>query len=110
MTFGPFADEHCFRIEQSAAYFAMRNDGIRVVEAIVLWPSGTAESKLCLIEAKSSSPRQANDGESFEKYIEEVFDKFAHSYQLFAALLTRNLHNDNSELPAGLNSIDNLAT
>lgn len=79
MAFGPFPDDQVYQIEKSEAYTHL-GEGVKVVEFLY---KQNAE-KLFFVEAKSSSPKPK--GGDFKKFIEEISDKFIHSFNLWLSL------------------------
>ncbi|AQS05036.1 hypothetical protein [Clostridium beijerinckii] len=92
MIFGVYEDDRVFRIEISKLHDKIGNR-IKVVEFILM----RKQNELDFIEAKSSSPKPIQDSEEkvekFNKYIEEITDKFIHSFNLYySAILGKNNH------------------
>lgn len=87
MIFGDFQEDRIFKIEKSKLHNKI-GDGIKVVEFLFL----KDEYELDFIEAKSSSPRPTKDNIiRFNEFIEEISDKFIHSFNLYySAILKRN--------------------
>lgn len=87
MIFGDFEEEKIFKIEKSKLHNRIGN-GIKVVEFVFL----RNENELDFIEAKSSSPRPTKQNViRFNEFIEEISDKFLHSFNLlYSAILKRN--------------------
>ena len=75
ITFGPFEARDVYQIEHCPAATALGN-GIKRVEFIVCVP--TAEPHFCLVEAKSSIPREQGT------FWPPVIDKFTHSLLVWA--------------------------
>lgn len=77
MLFGEYEDNKVFKIENSELHNKIGN-GIKVVEFILLRNGKYID----FIEAKSSSPQPSNDNkERFHEFIEEISDKFIHSFK-----------------------------
>lgn len=89
MIFGDFKEDDVFQIEKSKLHSTI-GDRIKVVEFLLIKDI----SKLYFIEAKSSSPQPTEDNKvRFDEYIQEISDKFIHSFNLFySAILKRNKH------------------
>lgn len=84
MTFGPFPESQVFCIEKSR----MLNhcQGIKSVEFIY----HKRKYVLMFIEAKSSSPiRRSGNMENYERFLEEITQKFVDSFQLYMAGLLK---------------------
>jgi len=89
MTFGPFPDGHCFRIEQSRTYQAVQ-DGVRMAEFILLRMHENGLPHVWIVEAKSSSPRPENEP-NFADFIGEIRDKLVNALTLgVASILNRH--------------------
>ncbi|MGL4800117.1 MAG: hypothetical protein ACRCWY_12090 [Cellulosilyticaceae bacterium] len=74
-----FKEEQIFCIENSQLQRRV-GDGIKTVEFIV----NRKENLLEFIEAKSSSPRPTKENnEQFETFINDIADKFIHSFNLY---------------------------
>jgi hypothetical protein len=102
MIFGDFEEDKIFKIEKSKLYNKI-GSGIKVVEFIFL----KNENELNFIEAKSSSPRPTKENYiRFNEFINEISDKFIHSFNLFySAILKRN--KDYEELSSNFFELDN---
>ena len=102
MIFGEFKENKIFEIEKSKLHNKIGN-GIKVVEFIFL----RNKNELNFIEAKSSSPRPTKQNYiRFNDFIEEISDKFIHSFNLFySAILKRN--KDYGEINNNFFEIDN---
>lgn len=87
MIFGEFEDNKVFQIEESRLQQKVGN-WIKVVEFIFI----SNENELSFVEAKSSSPRPVNDNIiRFNEFIDEISDKFIHSFNLYySAIMKRN--------------------
>ena len=93
MKFG-FDDECFYRIEKSSAL----SEYVKPCEFIIL-----QDSKLCFIEAKSSSPSPGK--EDFDKFIGEIVQKFEDSILLYNAVkMKRHGEEASSEIPSNLNT------
>ena len=95
MTFGPFSEDKVYRIEQSDAYTEL-GYGVKVVEFIYR----KNEDKLFFIEAKKSSPMP--EGDNFRKYIDDISEKFVHSFNLW---LTLNLKRRKDDIPSEIRDV-----
>lgn len=73
-------DENLFWIEKSSLYEKFENKKIRSVEFIA-----EHDSRLVFLEAKKSFSKPGNT-EDFEKNIEEIYEKFFDSFNLFLAI------------------------
>jgi len=82
-----FDNEHVFMIENSLLHKSI-GDRIKSVEFIV----SLNENELYFVEAKSSSPKPVPDNnQRFDLFVNEISEKFIHSFNMFiSALLERN--------------------
>lgn len=70
MTFGPYPDGHCFRIEDSDVHKAA-GEGVKIVEFLKLeLPEGKA-AQVWLVEAKRSAPQQNIEYQTFIQRIRD---------------------------------------
>lgn len=82
MTFGPFPDGHCFRIETSKTYLKVQ-DGVPIAEFLYLHT--VAEKKyIYIVEAKSSTPRPTTQPE-FDAFIADIAEKLKNALMLTLA-------------------------
>lgn len=80
MTFGPYADGCCFRVEQSAAYLAIQ-DKVQIAEFLLLKLPTEEPPVIWIVEAKSSSPRPETQP-NFNDFIAEIRDKLTNALML----------------------------
>lgn len=107
MTFGPYAEGHCFRIEQSKAYQAIQND-VKVAEFLLLRreaPTRTQTQVFWVVEAKSSAPRPQSQS-NFDTFIGEIKEKWINTYSLSLALRLQRHRASFNELPAPFQAMD----
>ena len=104
MNFGDFEEDKVFQIENSKLYKNVGN-GIKVVEFILL----SKENELSFIEAKSSSPRPTeNSSIRFTEFINEISEKFIHSFNLYySAILRRVTDDEGAEINSRFKKLDN---
>lgn len=102
MVFGDFDDDKIFEIEKSKLHKNVGN-GVKVVEFILI----KDENNLTFIEAKSSSPSPiSGNEENFDKYINDICDKFMHSLNLYqSAIFKRN--NGHEEISENFRLLNN---
>ncbi len=102
MRFGPFADDQVFQIETSTLYHNI-GGGVRTVEFLLT----TEPESLLFLEAKSSSPKPSNESpENFDRFIQEISEKFMHSFNLYySAILKR--HESSNDIPDRFKHLDN---
>ncbi|MBS2904951.1 hypothetical protein KFV96_27945, partial [Klebsiella pneumoniae] len=78
-------------------------NGIKVVEFILL----SKENELSFIEAKSSSPKPVKDNIiRFNEFINEISDKFIHSFNLYYSAILQRCK-ECEELNASFMNLDN---
>ena len=88
MTFGPYPDGHCFRVEQSETYRAIQ-EGVQMAE-FLLFRTGYPPF-IWIVEAKQSSPRPGNQLD-FNMFIREIQDKLTNALSVgVASILKRHL-------------------
>jgi hypothetical protein len=81
LTFGPFPEGHCFRIEKSQTY-KLIEDGVKTVEFLLLRPNSKAhKTAIWMIEAKKSSPDPKSHG-NLDKRIEKMCEKLTDNMYL----------------------------
>ena len=74
LTFGPFPEGYCFRIEKSQTYKRIE-EGVKTVEFLLLRPNNTAnKTAIWMIEAKKSSPAPTSNAK-LEERMNEVSRK-----------------------------------
>ncbi len=86
MTFGPFADTHCFKIENSPLHQSAQ-PGIQIAEFILVRDGKEAEpQQVWIVEAKSSAPNPKSNIPDTDKklaaYIEDIRDKLLNALTL----------------------------
>ena len=80
MVFGDFAPQDVLHIEKTETYQNM-SDHVKTVEFLYT-PS---HKGIFFIEAKSSTPNPVNKAD-YAAFINEICDKFSHSFQLFSSM------------------------
>lgn len=86
MTFGPFADTHCFQIENSPLHNAAQ-PGVQIAEFLLLKEGQVNRPpQVWIVEAKSSTPNPDSPlpdaAESFSGFIAEIHDKLLNALTL----------------------------
>ena len=83
-----FEEKHIFQIKNSNLHSSL-GDGIKTVEFVV----SVKPDEILFVEAKSSSPQpKAENKERFDEFIDEISDKFIHSFNMYlTSVLKRNL-------------------
>lgn len=88
MTFGPYDENHVFRIEESPQYKAINKDGVRCCEFLLM-----RDEKILFVEAKKSCPNHStreyseHNSMKYSDYISEITEKMRHSLELYASVL-----------------------
>lgn len=80
MVFGNYPEEKVFKLENSQTHKAV-GEGVRSVEFLYL----LKEDMLAFVEAKSSSPRKETSMERYNEFINEIMEKFVHSFDMYVA-------------------------
>jgi hypothetical protein len=104
MTFGPYADEHCFYVEKRETYKKIQ-DGVRMAEFLLLRLKAGKPPEVWVVEAKSSAPR-AESVADFANYIDEVREKLVNGFGLGLASHLKRHAMAEAEIPAGLKHLD----
>src|SRR6267154_76496 len=107
MTFGPYADGHCFRVEQSEMYRAIQ-DGVQMAEFLLLRTQENDPPLIWIVEAKQSSPRPETQP-NFGKFITEIRDKLTNALTVGVASILNRHPTATADLSAVFKSLD-LAT
>lgn len=104
MTFGPYPDGQCFHVEKSGAYAAIQH-GVPMAEFLLLRIANGKPPTICVVEAKSSTPRPETQP-NFNDFIDEVREKLVNAFSLgWAACLKRHREAD-TELPDPFKKLD----
>ncbi len=89
MTFGPYADGHCFRVEKSKTYQAIQH-GVQIAEFLLLRTQTDCPSFIWIVEARKSSPRPETQP-NFNNFICEIRDKLTNALVVgVASILNRH--------------------
>lgn len=94
MRFGPFDEADIFLIEKSQLYKSLGKN-IKSVEFVLCQQMNA----ICFIEAKSSSPKPHNH-EDFDVFINELYEKFVHSIDLFFSIILKRKEDKDGEMPS----------
>lgn len=108
MTFGPYAEGHCFRIEVSETYRSIQNK-VQIAEFLLLRPQTDAPPVVWIVEAKQSSPRPETQT-NFKEFIGEIRDKLANALSVGVASILKRHPAADSELPELFKTLDLAAT
>lgn len=85
-----FEENQIFLIENSRLHNEV-GEGIKSVEFVV----SLNEQEFTFIEAKSSSPKPTKENqEKFDTFINDVSDKFVHSFNMFLTAILRRYHDE----------------
>ncbi|MFN0080445.1 MAG: hypothetical protein ACKVY0_28585 [Prosthecobacter sp.] len=104
MSFGPFGEAECFRIETSETYKAIQ-EGVMMAEFLLIRDS-QGKRQVWIVEAKKSSPQKVADPQRFDEFIGELRDKLLNGLSLgLASMLGRHLAAEN-ELPQAFRDLD----
>jgi hypothetical protein len=107
MTFGPYADGHCFRVEQSVTYQEIQN-GVQMAEFLLLRTQADTPPFIWIVEAKKSSPRP-NTQPNFDDFIGEIRDKLTNALSVCVASILNRHPAAAADLSAHFKNLD-LAT
>lgn len=97
MSFGPYAETHCFQIENSHLHNSAQ-PGVQIGEFILIQDEGHNQPpKVWIIEAKSSAPNPGSllpgAGKTFSSFIAEIRDKLRNALTLgVTACIGRHSH------------------
>jgi len=104
MTFGPYADGHCFRVEQSATYLAIQ-EGVQMAEFLLLRTQDEGPPSIWIVEAKMSSPRTETQP-NFNDFIGEIRDKLANALAVGVTSILQRHPAAATELPDSFKNLD----
>lgn len=107
MTFGPYAEGHCFRVEQSDTYRAIQ-DGVQMAEFLLLRPQEDSPPLIWIVEAKKSSPRPETQP-NFNEFIGQIRDKLANALAVGVASILKRHRAAAADLPEAFKTLE-LAT
>lgn len=99
MNFGDYKPEHVFKIENSHLHTSV-GFGVKSVEFVLLRGS----DKIFYVEAKSSSPRSETSWGRYQEFLDEITEKFVHSFDMLCAWRFGRL-NDGGEISDDLRSV-----
>lgn len=99
MVFGNFKPEQIFKIENSQLHKSV-GTGVRTVEFILL----KKKEKIFFVEAKSSSPKSETSWERYHEFLDEISEKFVHSFDMLCAWYLGRVE-DGGEIGADLKKI-----
>lgn len=91
--FGEYGESRLFYAEQSSVYKSL-GDSICTIEFALY----NENDEILMVEAKSSSPKPSNQID-FDGFINEIYDKFAHSIDLYFSLVLKRLDDSKNDMP-----------
>ena len=103
MSFGPYPEGHCFRIEKSNIYKNLGH-GVKIVE-FLLFRQNSQPPKIWVVEAKFSAPRPENKLD-FDKFIGEIREKLVNALTLAVASCLKRHESAETELPELFKTLD----
>jgi len=103
LIFGEYEESDVFLIEDSLIYESL-GSGIRTVEFILR----NKIDEILLVEARSSSPMPGNEND-FDTFVDLIYDKFAHSVDLYFSLILKRIDDRNGDMPDSFRSVDYFA-
>lgn len=89
MTFGSYRPEQVYKIENSQVHSYV-GTSVKSVEFVLL----RGENKIFFIETKSSSPKSETSWERYQEFIDEISEKFIHSFDMLCALYLGRLDDE----------------
>lgn len=108
MRFGPFAQDECFYVEASKVYEAMKKDGVKMAEFLLLRTNDSTSNNnptIWIVEAKSSAPHPGNSQERFEKFIDGIKQKLVNALSLGLACVLGRHPQAEPELPCAFKKL-----
>lgn len=104
MTFGPFPEGHCFRIERSEVYRKVQ-EGVQMAEFLLLRLRAGHPPTVWAVEAKSSTPRPETQP-NFDEFIDEIRQKLINALSLGLAACLRRHEDADAELSEPFKALD----
>lgn len=103
MTFGPFADTHCFQIENSLLHKSAK-PGVQIAEFLLIQNGQENQPpQVWIVEAKSSTPNPGSPlpgaAETFSEFIAEIRDKLLNALTLGVTACIGRHANSGQQLP-----------
>lgn len=99
LNFGEYTETNLFYVEKSTIYQSL-GDGIRTVEFALY-----KDNVILIIESKSSSPKP-NNLYDFDAFINEIYEKFFHSIDLYFAIVLGRLDDNKKDMPDNFKKAD----
>lgn len=104
MTFGPFPEGCCFRVERSTTYKRIQEE-VQMAEFLLIRTPVGASPMVWIVEAKQSSPRPETQP-NFDKFIREIRDKLANALTVGVACILKRHPAAEAELPVLFKTLD----
>jgi len=104
MSFGPYPEDHCFRIEKSETYKKIQ-DGVKIAEFLLLRTNNGDSPDVLVVEAKSSSPKPETQP-NFDEFISEIREKLLNGFSLGLAACLKRPPKTYEEIPDSFKSLD----
>ncbi len=104
MTFGPYPEGHCFRVEVSETYRTIQ-DNVQMAEFLLIQTRSNDQPLVWIVEAKQSSPRPETQP-NFTAFIGEIRDKLANALTVGVASILKRHPAADAELPELFKSLD----
>jgi hypothetical protein len=104
MTFGPYDEDYCFRVEVSDTYRAIQHK-VQMAEFLLLRTQIDSPPSVWIVEAKQSSPRPETQP-NFNEFILEIRDKLANALTVVVASILQRHPSADAELPSLFKTLD----
>jgi hypothetical protein len=104
MTFGPYDEDYCFRVEVSETYRAIQYK-VQMAEFLLLRTQVDARPFVWIVEAKQSSPRPETQP-NFNEFIVEIRDKLTNALTVGVASILERHPAADAELPNLFKALD----
>lgn len=109
MSFGPYADTHCFQIENSPLHNSVQ-PCVQIAEFLLILEGKQNQPPMVwIIEAKSSTPNPRSPlpdtGKKFSAFIDEIRDKWINALTLGVAVCMGRHANAGQVLPQGFTTL-----
>jgi len=104
MTFGPYDEDYCFRVEVSKTYRAIQSN-LQMAEFLLLRTQVGAPPFVWIVEAKQSSPKPETQP-NFNEFISEIRDKLTNALSVGVASILERHPKTYAELPSLFKTLD----
>jgi hypothetical protein len=110
MTFGPFAETHCYRIEESPLHNSAQ-PGVKIAEFLLIRNEHTNQPpQVWIVEAKSSSPNPNSPlpetAKNLSDFLGEICDKLLNALTLGVAACIGRHSDAGAVLPAAFTKLE----